>query len=62
MTQEEIEKKQSDLAYLAVEISRLRKLIGLKQTQFNKIDKELYLHFKNQPVTDEQTTIAEDNK
>lgn len=62
MTQEELEKKQSDLAMLAVEISRLRKLIGLKQSAFNKLDKELYLYFKNQtPVQNEQATTPEDN-
>lgn len=54
MTQEELEKKQSECAYLACEIARLRKIINIKQSAFNKVDKELYEHYQKEKQNESQ--------
>lgn len=63
MTKEELEQKQQESYKLALEISQLHKILGIKQNQFNKLDTEIYKELKAQQENgtyDEPT--SEDNK
>ena len=48
MTKEELQNKQQEALNLSMEIARLRKILGIKQSAFNKVDKEIYEFMKSQ--------------
>lgn len=51
MSQEELEKKQQEAMTIAFDIARLTKILGIKQSAFNKLDKEIYEAMKAQEET-----------
>ena len=63
MTKEELEQKQQESYKLALEISQLHKILGIKQNQFNKLDTEIYkeLNVQQENGTYGEPT-SEDNK
>lgn len=61
MEQKELEKKQQEVVFLSMEICRLRKIISIKQNQYNKLDTEIYKAMQEKEKTNEKG-ISEDNK
>lgn len=55
-----LEEKQLRATELSFEISRLHKILSLRQSEFNKLDTEIYKMMKAKDY--EQESTSEDNK
>ena len=51
-----LEEKQQRCVELSVEIARLRKILGIRQNEFNKLDTEIYHLLKDQENVSQPTT------